>query len=37
MNLIETLNSAFTFGILVAIAVLLILLVARKEQKLHKN
>ncbi len=37
MSLIEGLNSSFTFGILLAIVVLLMLLLARKEQKLHKK
>lgn len=37
MNLIEVLNSAYTFGLLAAIAILLLLLVARKEKKLNKK
>jgi len=37
MNFINALNSTYTFAILVAIAILLILLVAKKEQKLQKK
>jgi len=37
MNWIEVLNSAYTFAILVAIAVLLLLLVAKKDKKMNKR
>lgn len=37
MNLTEILNSAYTFGLLAGIAILLLLLVAKKEKKLNKK
>ena len=37
MNWIEVLNSSYTFAILAAIAVLLLLLVARKDKRMNNK